>query len=105
MKKTIMILMLTLSTTALASEDKCVTKIEATIKSAAKLMGFVGDFETEMSEGMNIGTDMLGNTLTKYIASTFFIDEGYISGSGASVVVRPDGDSCEVIKLNVSTGQ
>lgn len=104
MKRTALILALAFTSNAMASEANCLAKIESTIKSAAKLMGFVGEFQTELSEGQQAGTDMLGNLLTKYTASTFFIDEGYISGSGASVVVRPDGDTCEVIKLNVSTG-
>jgi len=86
-------------------EEKCTMKIESAVKSTAKLMGIKDKFSLQMSEPEDAGKNMMDISLKSYSTSSFLIGDGYISGSGASVVVQPNSKSCEIIKMTISVGQ
>jgi hypothetical protein len=104
MKSLLLTLSLVISTTAFADgQTNCQRNIYRAVKASAKAAGVKTNFGFEVSEPSDAGKDVQGLPLNSYSTSAFFIDDGYISNSGAVVTVREK--TCEIIKLELDLGQ
>lgn len=89
-----------------SSLSACEVFIEKKIKAVAKAAGLKEEIGFEILENKeSVGKDMMENPLTKYSTSMFFVDDGYITGSGATVIVRPEGKKCEIYNISVQIAQ
>lgn len=102
--KMILVALMTFATSAaFANQTPCQSKISSAVRATAKALGLKQNFGFEVNEGEDLGKkDIEGRPLISYSTSVFIIDEGYLSGTGASAVVRPKGNSCEIVQLTIS---
>lgn len=91
--------------TPLAANKKstCEAKVKKLILETVKIMGFNEDIGFEISKERS-GEDIQGKELTTFTTSIFFVEEGNLTNSGATIVVRSADKECEPIKSTVSIG-
>ena len=110
MKIILTLFSLSLSLSAFAAEKdsaerNCIETIEEAIRTTAKAMGVNSEFKVILSEPVNAGKDFLGKPFRAYHSSAFMLPSGgYLSGSGATAVVRSVYNNCEIAQLTVSVG-
>jgi len=88
-----------------AAESNCKAQVENAIKATAKALGLQDEIGIQLDPGADAGKDMMERPLRAYSSSAFIIDEGYVTGSGAMVLVRPVGKTCELVGIQVSIGK
>ena len=80
--------------------DVCKEKVMSLIQSTARSMGVTKKIGLQLISEVSEENDSLLNLSS----GVFKVEEGYLSHSGASLVVRPQGKSCEILKMDISVG-
>lgn len=70
----------------------------------ARKQGLKMEFGFELMGPEIIGKGKKNEPLMRFLTSHFNIEDGYLNGSGASVVVHKLNGKCELISINVENG-
>lgn len=87
---------------SVADVSDCQNKIRTVIQNAVRVMGEKRKIGISSLSSSDAGKDFRDRKLTQYSTGVFIVDEGYLTNSGATVIVR--SENCEVIKISVATG-
>ena len=81
----------------------CKKKVEMLVKTTARAMGLKHKFGVHLNR-KDAGLDSSNRSLVEFSSGVFIVDDGYVSNSSSSAIVRFSGKTCEIIKLSVVTG-
>jgi hypothetical protein len=79
----------------------CNDKLRTAIYSEAKRKGETREFGINFNDPEDGGLDPAGKRLTRFGTGVFISDEGYLSNSGASALIRDPFHTCEIVRLTV----
>jgi hypothetical protein len=97
------------SSAAPVLNDACLQSIESLVNTAAQKMsgnntaGVLIDSLNDQST--LVGNDSQGRPEYKVETGKIFIDDGYLSGDGATLLVVPTKISCDILKLTLAVGE
>lgn len=86
-----------------AKKSPCQLRVEELIHASAQAMGLGERFGLHLNREVG-ETDITGRPLTNFSSGVFIVDDGYVSNSGATVVVRDPDKTCEILSLSVRVG-
>lgn len=86
-----------------APEAACRAQITKNVIAAATLLGVKQEIGFDLAATGETDTTYLGESLDEYATSAFIIQDGYVTGSGARIAVKPVPAGCEVVRLEVRT--
>jgi len=78
--------------------------MEKTVRETAVVMGLKLRFGLQFLNANSDTKDFLGKPLLEFSTGTFITDQGNLSHSGATVLVRETANSCDILKISVSIG-